>query len=393
MKAIAWLVLTMLIGPVVGRDTPLSVGRSFMLHSESLNEDRLVSVYLPEGYDETKSRYPVLYLLDAETHLLHLGSSARLLGLLGEMPRIIVVGVANSDRTRDMTTPLVKPDNRYPTAGGSAKFLSFLRSELRPYIQSNFRTEPFSILAGTSLSGLFVLNTFVSDAESFDAYFAASPSLWWNDGQSADALCKALERPRSRPKFLFISTARGDSESLQQSVGRVLEVLGKRAADALTSQHAFFGDESHNSTPLPAFYDALKWLYSGWPSAEASSLSDLERHYGSLSKRYGYAIEIPDTDINNLAYGFLYSGHQSEAIELFKLNTGRSPGSANAWDSLGEAYRSTDDLTSSESAYRKACALGRKSGSPHGLEYCSNLDSVKRKVRSGGGRSRDSSRP
>jgi hypothetical protein len=100
-----------------------------------------------------------------------------------------------------------------------------------------------------------------------------------------------------------------------------------------------------------------------------------------LSTRYGYAIAVPDTDIYNVAYGLLYSGHQSEAVGLFKLNTGRSPGSANAWDSLGEAFRATGDLTSSESAYRKACALGRKSGSPHGPEYCSNLDAVRREKR------------
>lgn len=381
MRRIPWLLLPLLMGSAVGSDIPLSVERSFVLHSENLGENRLVSIFLPEGYDETSAKYPVLYLLDAETHLLHAGSSARLLGLLGAMPHIIVVGIANTDRTRDMTSTLTRPDKDYPGAGGSAKFLAFLRSELKPYIRSHLRTEPFSILAGTSLSGLFVTNAFVVDPESFDAYIAASPSLWWDEGRASDDLIAALQRHESRPKFLFISLAGGDPDSLRRNTQRALDALEHRETDSLASQHAFFGDESHNSTPLPSFYAAFKWLYAGWRPAVASSLKDLEQHYEIMSRRYGYHVAIPDTEINNVAYGLLYSNHKAEAIDLFKLNTGNSPGSANAWDSLGEAYRSAGDLASSVAAYRKACVLGRRFRSPHSAEYCSNLDAVGRQFR------------
>lgn len=384
MRPIVCLLLLFLACPGVAREIPLSVGNTLTLHSAGLHEDRQISIYLPEGYEETSARYPVLYLLDAETHLLHAGGSARLLGLLGEMPRVIVVGIANTDRVRDMTPPLIRPDENYPDGGGANRFLSFLQSELAPYVRSHYRTEPFSILAGTSLSGLLVTHAFVTDPDSFDAYVAASPSLWWNEGRSADELIAALEhRAASRPKFLFISLAGGDSDSLQRNARRVFEVLDRRPTDALSSQHAFFDDESHNSSPLRSFYGALKWMYTGWRPATASGLADLRQHYDSLSKRYGYSIPIPDTEINNVAYGLLYSGRKAEAVELFALNTRNSPGSANAWDSLGEGYRVAGNLESSKLAYRKACELGRKSASPHSAEYCANLGSVMRQIQAG----------
>jgi enterochelin esterase-like enzyme len=49
-----------------------TVAEEFRLQSESLNEERLYWVHLPPSYDEALSaqrRYPVIYLLDGETHL------------------------------------------------------------------------------------------------------------------------------------------------------------------------------------------------------------------------------------------------------------------------------------------------------------------------------------
>jgi hypothetical protein len=229
---------------------------------------------------------------------------------------------------------------------------------------------------------LFVVDTLVEEPESFNAYIASSPSLWWDEGRFADKAITALKQPReTRAQFLYVSVAQGDSESLQRNTHRVTDGLAQRRADALSWQMEFFDGESHNSTPLRAYYAAFKWLYSGWRPQGATSLADLTRHFEKSSSRFGYAIPIPDIEINNLAYGLLYSDHRADAIRLFELNTRTSPGSGNAWDSLGEAYRVSGNLVSSQAAYHKACSLGRKSGNSHGAEFCANLASVRHQLR------------
>jgi dienelactone hydrolase len=55
-------------------------------------------------------------------------------------------------------------------------------------------------------------------------------------------------------------------------------------------------------------------------------------------KRDGKALLFPEFPINILGYAKLHAGAKQEAVELFKLNTEAYPASANAQDSLSDAY-------------------------------------------------------
>ncbi len=132
------------------RVEPIVAGQSIRFHSKILNEDRQLLVYVPDGYQQSSVSYPVLYVMDGETHWFHIVSTSRLFSLLGTMPKVIVVGVTNTNRARDMTPHPAMPDKDFPDGGGSAAFFSFLSDEVRPYIDGHYRSSPFSILAGTS---------------------------------------------------------------------------------------------------------------------------------------------------------------------------------------------------------------------------------------------------
>jgi len=132
---------------------------SMRLYSKALDETRTILVHLPEGYDKSRENYPVLYVLDggdtplsskyvtpyshARTTLKRLGSS---------IPQMIMIGVANKDRCRDMLPVKVE---EYPTSGGADKFLTFMAEELIPFVDRNFRTTDFRILYGESDAGLY----------------------------------------------------------------------------------------------------------------------------------------------------------------------------------------------------------------------------------------------
>jgi hypothetical protein len=64
-----------------------------------------------------------------------------------------------------------------------------------------------------------------------------------------------------------------------------------------------------------------------------------------------------EVEINNYGYQVLGQGNHDKAIEVLTLNTTRFPKSANAWDSLGEAYATKGDKTSAIKMFKKALTL------------------------------------
>ena len=106
------------------------------VYSQILEEERTISVSLPDGYDTTEKAYPVLYVLDAEGETLFPKSVLTVQELSTEefAPDMIVVGIWNTNRNRDMIPEAV---SHRPGSGGSENFLHFIKEELMPYIKQN----------------------------------------------------------------------------------------------------------------------------------------------------------------------------------------------------------------------------------------------------------------
>jgi len=121
---------------------PLSIGKVATIKSIILNEKRILNIYMPDGYN-AKEKYPVIYLLDgsANEDFLHIAGLVQFFNLTFNMPKTIIVGIANVDRKRDFIFPTKNAElnKKYPTAGGSAKFIEFLEKELQPYIKANYK--------------------------------------------------------------------------------------------------------------------------------------------------------------------------------------------------------------------------------------------------------------
>ena len=159
---------------------------TFTLESKALGETRRINVYTPPSYAEQQAaRFPVLYMPDGGIEedfphvILALDSAIR----SGEVRPMIVVGIENTQRRRDMTFPTqVDSDKKIaPHVGGSAEFRAFLRDELIPAIATRVRENGERAIIGESLAGLFIVETFLVAPEMFQTYIALSPSLWWND--------------------------------------------------------------------------------------------------------------------------------------------------------------------------------------------------------------------
>lgn len=251
--------------PGKGDAAPLRIGDIVTLRSAVLDEDRILNVYLPEGYHASPdSVYPVICLLDGSMNedFVHVVGLVQFFQLMFGMPPTIVVGVANVDRKRDFTFPTSLPDmkEKYPTTGGSAAFISFLDEELLPYIAAHYRVNDRRILIGQSLGGLLAAEVLLRKPALFDTYIIVSPSMWWDNESLLAAAPALIAGQPDRPLHVIVSV--GDEGKIMKRGAKGLYKALQRSGKAqMTSVFLPVMDENHATILHSSIYRALKLMY------------------------------------------------------------------------------------------------------------------------------------
>jgi len=191
---------------------------TFTVQSRAVGEARLINVYTPKAYRaSTTTRFPVLYMPDGgiDEDFPHIVKTVDSLITLGAIRPVIVVGIPNTQRRRDLTGPTrVKSDSAIaPRVGGSAAFRRFIRDELMPAVRTRYRTTNERAIVGESLAGLFIVETFLLEPKLFDHYIAFDPSLWWNKGALVDSAPARLAAFDRSPRSLYLSASKDDIDS------------------------------------------------------------------------------------------------------------------------------------------------------------------------------------
>lgn len=359
------------------------------IKSSVLGEDRTILVRTPPGYDTNKLAYPVLYMTDGDAHIGHTSTTIEFLVRNGRMSDMIVVGITNTDRTRDLTpTKAVGPNAaQFPTAGGADNFLKFIATELIPEIERRYRVQPYRVLAGHSLGGLFAVHALITQPDLFNSYVAVSPSLQWSD----DATLKRAEEFFKTRKELHATlfTALGNEPGdIGKDFVAFKELLSKTQIKGFEWEAQQMTDEDHGSVVLRSHYFGLRKVYEGWQmprdpatGAVAGGLKAADEHYKWLSEKFGYSVPTPEALINQIGYENLLSGKPDEAIATFKINVERYPNSANVYDSLGEAYEKTGHLDWAAPQYEKAQTLGKQNNDANAAIFAANFTRASDKLK------------
>jgi uncharacterized protein len=362
------------------------------LKSTVLGEDRIILVRTPAGYEANKASYPVLYMTDGDAHMGHTASTIEFLTRNGRIPEMIVVGVTNTDRTRDLTPAKSTTKNaagelQSPTAGGANNFLKFFETELIPQIEKDYRVQPYRILAGHSFGGLFVIHAMISKPALFHSYVAVSPSLQW---ENAEALKRAEEFLKNQKELnVTLYTSLGNEPGgIGENFDKFREVLARTNIKGFEWQAERMDDEDHGSVVLRSHYSGLRKVYAGWqgPRDQESGLmvgglKGADEHYKKLSERFGYSIPTPENLINQMGYQLLFAEKPEEAIAVFKANVERYPNSANVYDSLAEAHERGGRNDLAEPLYDKARTLGQQNNDPNTAIYKTNYERVHAKLK------------
>jgi hypothetical protein len=323
---------------------PIVVGETLRLHSRRLGEERVIDVYLPPSYTRSKQRYPVIYALDGEgTGSVTANAMEFMTGysLIPQMPEALIIGVANTNRNRDMPIP-----QEYGK-GGEENLLAFLADELIPIIEQRYRTQPLRILLGHSQGGLFTHYALTARPTVFQWYL------------SIDAPLAGF--PAANPIMEKVKTVIGAPPNYRGRLVTIENLYGwKKEWTSLiaAAPKTFYGeqveikDETHETMAYKAIYEGLKRLFHDYApnivkdTRGIYTLTTLEEMYQALSKDYGYQVDIPKQLLLASASRNSSMQYGAEAVELIKRAEalyGESPTTNRLMEDAKEAVKKGRD--------------------------------------------------
>jgi len=254
---------------------PFVLGEIHDLPSKVLGENRILNIYIPEGYNPKDSlAYPVIYLLDgsADEDFIHIAGLVQYNSFewINLVQKSIVVGIATVDRRRDFTFPTtIEADKkRYPTTGHSDKFISFIATELQPYINKNFKTTSSKTIIGQSLGGLLATEILFKKPDLFNQYIIVSPSIWWDNGSLLEKHAEILKDSFTQPTAIYIGV--GKEGLTPTAIPRVMEVDVNLLADKIKGTKSktvqvvfdYLPQENHATIMHQAVLNAFRHLHA-----------------------------------------------------------------------------------------------------------------------------------
>lgn len=260
----------------------IEIGKSYTIHSKILNEDRNIQIYLPPGYHETKypnQKYPVIYLLDGESNFNYLTAYIDKLSKYPypDIPEMIIIGIINTNRTRDLTPTKVIADKMTKEQagklkgdnGGNTDFFKFINDELFPYVNTNYRTLDYRLLIGHSFGGITALNNLLNHTDMFNAYIVHDPSIWWDNQVILKEYEKELTQKDFKNRRLFLSQV-GESENKDHltdhytAIRKFNTLLAAKTPLTLTYNYKQYDSEDHGSIPMKGNLDGLRFIFKGY---------------------------------------------------------------------------------------------------------------------------------
>ena len=234
---------------------------SLELHSEILNESRHINIWTPPAYRNGKDSLLVIYMPDGGTRedFPHIAETLSELMALNAIPPMILVGIENTNRRRDLTGPSeVKEDSVLaPLSDGAVQFRAFVKEELFPEIDKRYRTSGKKAIIGESLAGLFVVETFLLQPDMFDHYIAMDPSLWWNNGYLVKTAKEHMAALPEKEVTLWFA----GSKDMADYTRPLAETLKQQSISGLKWFYADEPAEDHGTIYKATKKKALIWTF------------------------------------------------------------------------------------------------------------------------------------
>ena len=199
-------------------------------HIPQLNRTRRIWMYVPQDYNDSDKRYPVIYMHDGQNlfdEATAVGEEWQIDETLNSMlAETIIVGIDNSEHR--MNEYNFHHHEEFG-AGEGRQYMEFIVHTLKPFIDANFRTKPereYTQLAGSSMGGLISFYGAIHFAETFGGAGIFSPALWVVDEAMYELKQVAEKKMHLPQRFYFYGGAAEGGEMLTH-IGRITELLNE----------------------------------------------------------------------------------------------------------------------------------------------------------------------
>jgi len=278
------------------QSTPVTIPGSEKrnIHSSVVNQDYELHINLPSGYAASSKKYPVVYLMDSQWDFPLVTALYGQQYFDGFIPPVIIVGVTwggrrpnpDSLRARDYTPT---KESRLPQSGGADRFLSFMKTELFPFIENNYKADNTGrTLMGSSLGGLFTLYTLLTQPELFQRYIAVSPAFTWDNNVLLEYEQKYYENKKAPPAKLFMCM--GSVERSAAAFGQLTQFLSTRQYSSLNIQTKVLENIGHSGTKGEGYERGLQYVFQR-PSVQVSE-QILQTYSGKYKTLQGNSFEV-----------------------------------------------------------------------------------------------------
>ncbi|MDX1747757.1 MAG: alpha/beta hydrolase-fold protein, partial [Halobacteriales archaeon] len=260
--------------------------RTVTMESTELDQTREIMIFEPINYTRDEyAYYDVLYVFDAADRVLfdYAGSVANLLE--GDHRGVIVVGIralVDEENMYFRNNDLLPSDTDWnlPGDGGNAEgFLAFIRDEVVPYVESNYRVLDHRTAIGHSLSASFLVWAMLNEPDLFDNTIGVDPNLAFDEQRLVRGLREFDSTQFETPRLFYLSHAMSNRTNARwraanyAAANLLLDTLANDAFRVVVEQYP---DEGHRSSYVPSVNSAMRTYLEEIRPHQVADLSDEE---------------------------------------------------------------------------------------------------------------------
>lgn len=233
---------------------PALKGGYFRIDSAEVGRAFHVYVRLPESYAERPGmKFPVVYLLDGDSLFPILAANHLFLHYDEGLPEAVVVGLAYGS-----FDPAVNRREVDFAGPGAATFQRFLKHELIPRIESEYRVDPERrVLFGQSRGGSFVLWSAFAEPDLFWGRIASNPAF----GSGRERFFGPAAQAARDDLGLVVASGTRDRPALRADALAWFETWEGRADAPWAVKTVSVEGGTHAANSADAYRAGMLWLF------------------------------------------------------------------------------------------------------------------------------------
>jgi predicted alpha/beta superfamily hydrolase len=333
------------------------IGETLTIDSKVLMKKASINIHLPASYQASnQKRYPVYFNLGADDSFAAIAGTLHSLSHNQEdpVPETIFVSLTTETAVRVIDRGVKSED-----------FINFLETDVIPYIDKHYRTQPYRILASGERFGEAPLYGLIHKPRLFQAYIAISPWITEKSGLLSD-FETFLKRNKDTSAFLWLSS--GGESRVEPNYQKLVLLLQQHAPQNLEWKSAQYKQYISAVQSMVSLPNALVSLFADRLLASDSSVisageKSIKSYYQQLSdNKYGYAISSENA-VRDLGIAMLNEKKLKKAIAVFQINIKDYPDSPHVYFFMAKALAEDGDLTGAVAKQKTAYELAMKQNS------------------------------